>query len=169
MYVHVHPKMIFGTFFFWKRLIYLLSRTGTTAQCYLWLNHHAVVKGIQIASPSFICILKGQAWEIPLLMCSMDGTCRASQKLKNILQYEAQCTEVCRGCRTTPQLASVSSVFPALGSYSSFHYHSAIHLVLPHSNLTVVSIWYFICPHISASKSAHFPHRLYTYTVFFSC
>ncbi len=45
-------------FFCWKRLIYLLSRTETTAQRYLWLNRRAVVKGIQIASASFICILK---------------------------------------------------------------------------------------------------------------
>ncbi len=33
-------------------------RTETTAQRYLWLNCRAVVKVIQIASPSFICILK---------------------------------------------------------------------------------------------------------------
>ncbi len=45
-------------FFGWKRIIYLLSRTETTAQCYLWLNRRTVVKGIQIAFPSFICILK---------------------------------------------------------------------------------------------------------------
>ncbi len=44
--------------FCWKKLIYLLSRTEATAQCYLWLNRHPVVKGIQIASPPFICILK---------------------------------------------------------------------------------------------------------------
>ncbi len=41
-------------------------RTETTAQRYLWLNRHAVVKGIQITSPSFICILKdstpGAVW-----------------------------------------------------------------------------------------------------------
>ncbi len=56
----VRPKMIFGAFFFFcpKRLMYVLSRPETTAQRYLWLNHRAVVKGIQIASPSFICILK---------------------------------------------------------------------------------------------------------------
>ncbi len=48
----------FFFFFCWKRLIYLLLRTETTAQHYLWLNHHAVVIGIQIASPSFIYILK---------------------------------------------------------------------------------------------------------------
>ncbi len=34
-------------------------RTETTAQRYLWLNHRIVVKGVQITSPSFICILKG--------------------------------------------------------------------------------------------------------------
>ncbi len=45
-------------FLCWKRLIYLLLCTETTAQRYLWLNRRAVVKGIQIASPSFICILK---------------------------------------------------------------------------------------------------------------
>ncbi len=33
-------------------------RTETTAQRYLWLNRRAIVKGIQITSPSFICILK---------------------------------------------------------------------------------------------------------------
>ncbi len=35
-----------------------LLRTETTAQCYLWLKRRAVVKGIQIAFQSFICILK---------------------------------------------------------------------------------------------------------------
>ncbi len=65
MYGCWRPKRGFGAFFFffffffcWKRLIYLPSRTETTAQRYLWLNRHAVVKGIQITSPSFICILK---------------------------------------------------------------------------------------------------------------
>ncbi len=63
MYVRVHPKMISGTFFFFaeKRLIYLLSRIETTAQRYLWLNRRAVVKGIQIASPSFIKVTDGNA------------------------------------------------------------------------------------------------------------
>ncbi len=45
-------------FFYWKRLKYLLLRTEITAQRHLWLNHSAVVKGIQIVSPLFICILK---------------------------------------------------------------------------------------------------------------
>ncbi len=62
MYVRTRPKMIFSAFFFffcWKRLTYLLLHTETTAQYYLWLYHHAIVKGIQIISPLFICILKG--------------------------------------------------------------------------------------------------------------
>ncbi len=61
MYVRIRPKMIFDAFFFFfakKRLIYLILCTETTAQRYLWLNRRAVVKGIQIASLSFICILK---------------------------------------------------------------------------------------------------------------
>ncbi len=40
--------------------MYLLSHTEITAQRYLWLNRRAVVKGIQITSPSFICILKAK-------------------------------------------------------------------------------------------------------------
>ncbi len=60
MYVRVRAKMIFVAFLFLlKKLIHRLSHSETTAQRYLWLYRRAVVKGIQIVSPSFICILKG--------------------------------------------------------------------------------------------------------------
>ncbi len=42
-------------------LTQLLSRTETTAQRYLWLYRRAVMKGIQIVSPSFIYILKDKS------------------------------------------------------------------------------------------------------------
>ncbi len=63
MYVCVRPKMIFSPslFFCWKRLTYLLSCTETTAQHHLWLYRRTAVNGIQIVSPLFICILKGEA------------------------------------------------------------------------------------------------------------
>ncbi len=51
-------------------LIYLLSRTETTAQRYLWLNRRAVVKGIQITSPSFIRILKSSLPPITVVLCA---------------------------------------------------------------------------------------------------
>ncbi len=44
--------MIFGVLFFAEK--YLLSRTETTAQRYLWLYRHTVVKGILIVSPSYM-------------------------------------------------------------------------------------------------------------------
>ncbi len=46
----------------------LLSHTETTAQRYLWLNSRAVVKGIQIASLSFIYIQKASDQLRPLLI-----------------------------------------------------------------------------------------------------
>ncbi len=71
--------MIFGAFFFAeKRLTQLLSHIETNAQRYLWLYCCAVVKGTQIVSPSFICILKGEidgsdsmglVFEFGALMC----------------------------------------------------------------------------------------------------
>ncbi len=70
-------------FFFWKRLIHLLLRTETTAQGYLWLNRRAAVKGIQTASPSFICIFKDvngaiRWWTFPtdsaMARCKVWGT-----------------------------------------------------------------------------------------------
>ncbi len=46
-------KMIFGAFFFFAEKN-LLSRTETTAQCYLWLYHSAVVKGIPVVPPMYM-------------------------------------------------------------------------------------------------------------------
>ncbi len=45
---------------------------------------------------------------------AIDGTCCASQQLKNILWYEVWHTKARRGCRTMRRLASASSAFPAL-------------------------------------------------------
>ncbi len=64
MHVRVHAKMIFGAFFFWLKKVNMpTSTTETTTQRYLWLYRRAVVKGIQIFSPLFIRILKGEPLE----------------------------------------------------------------------------------------------------------
>ncbi len=50
--MYIRAKMIFGKFYFAEKDLF--SHMETTAQRYLWLYHHAIVKGIPIVSPSYM-------------------------------------------------------------------------------------------------------------------
>ncbi len=51
-HTYIHAKMIFRVFIFTEKD--LLLQTETTAQRYLWLYRHTVVKGIPIVSPLYM-------------------------------------------------------------------------------------------------------------------